>query len=116
MPCEQGRPPHDRVCYGRDYKGDIVTDIKVLKEGERCPKCGKPVIEHSRGIEVGQIFKLGTKYSESMKAFYKDENGNDCVYQMGCYGIGITCTCRQSSSSTTMKTELSGRFPLHRIT
>lgn len=80
------------VCYGRDYKGDIVTDIKVLKEGERCPKCGKPIIEHSRGIEVGQIFKLGTKYSESMKAFYKDENGNDCVYQMGCYGIGITRT------------------------
>ena len=80
------------VCYGRDYQGDIVTDIKTLKEGARCPKCGKPIIEHSRGIEVGQIFKLGTKYSESMKAFYKDENGNDCVYQMGCYGIGLTRT------------------------
>ena len=80
------------VCYGRDYTGDIVTDIKVLEAGARCPKCGKPIIEHSRGIEVGQIFKLGTKYSESMKAFYKDENGDDCVYQMGCYGIGVTRT------------------------
>ena len=79
------------VCYGRDYVGDIVTDIKVLDEGDRCPRCGAP-IKHSRGIEVGQIFKLGTKYSESMNAVYKDENGNDCIYHMGCYGIGITRT------------------------
>lgn len=79
------------VCYGRDYKGDIVTDIKTLKEGDPCPKCGKP-IKHTRGIEVGQIFKLGTKYSDSMHAYYKDENGEDQVYWMGCYGIGLTRT------------------------
>jgi prolyl-tRNA synthetase len=79
------------VCYGRDYTGDIVTDIKVLQEGDKCPKCGAPV-KHTRGIEVGQIFKLGTKYSDSMKAYYKDENGEDQVYWMGCYGIGITRT------------------------
>ena len=79
------------VCYGRDYVGDIVTDIKVLAEGDRCPRCGKP-IKHSRGIEVGQIFKLGTKYSDSMNAMYKDEQGNDCVYHMGCYGVGVTRT------------------------
>lgn len=79
------------VCYGRDYTGDIVTDIKVLQEGDPCPKCGKPV-RHTRGIEVGQIFKLGTKYSDSMKAYFKDEKGEDCVYHMGCYGIGITRT------------------------
>lgn len=79
------------VCYGRDYEGDIVTDIKVLKEGDACPKCGKP-IKHTRGIEVGQIFKLGTKYSTSMKAYYKDENGENQVYHMGCYGIGVTRT------------------------
>ena len=79
------------VCYGRDYEGDIVTDIKVLKEGDPCPKCGKPV-KHTRGIEVGQVFKLGTKYSESMNTFYKDENGDDCIYHMGCYGIGVTRT------------------------
>jgi len=79
------------VCYGRDYTGDIVTDIKVLAEGDKCPKCGRPV-KHTRGTEVGQIFKLGTKYSESMHAYYKDENGKDCVYYMGCYGIGLTRT------------------------
>ncbi len=79
------------VCYGRDYVGDIVTDIKTLQEGDKCPHCGAP-IKHTRGIEVGQIFKLGTKYSDSMHAYYKDEEGNDCVYYMGCYGIGVTRT------------------------
>lgn len=79
------------VCYGRDYVGDIVTDIKVLKEGDPCPHCGAP-IKHTRGIEVGQIFKLGTKYSDSMNATYKDENGEDQIYWMGCYGIGVTRT------------------------
>lgn len=79
------------VCYGRDYVGDIVTDIKTLKEGDPCPHCGAP-IKHTRGIEVGQIFKLGTKYSESMNATYKDENGDDQIYWMGCYGVGVTRT------------------------
>ena len=77
------------VCYGRDFTGDIVTDIKTLQEGDRCPHCGKPV-KFRRGIEVGQIFKLGLKYSESMNATFKDENGVDHPYWMGCYGIGIT--------------------------
>ena len=79
------------VNYGRDYKGDIVTDIKVLQEGDPCPCCGKPV-KHARGIEVGQVFKLGTKYSESMGAYYKDENQKDQLIVMGCYGIGVTRT------------------------
>ena len=79
------------VNYGRDYKGDIVRDIKTLKEGDPCPVCGAPV-KHTRGIEVGQIFKLGTKYSEPMGAYYKDENQEDKVIVMGCYGIGITRT------------------------
>ena len=64
------------VCYGRDYTGDIITDIKTLQEGDRCPHCGKPV-KFRRGIEVGQIFKLGLKYSESMNTTFKDENGVD---------------------------------------
>ena len=79
------------VCYGRDYKGDIVTDIKELQEGDKCPHCGKPV-KYRRGIEVGQIFKLGLKYSESMNCTFKDENGVDHPYWMGCYGIGISRT------------------------
>lgn len=79
------------VNYGRDYKADIVTDIKTLKEGDSCPVCGAPV-KHARGIEVGQVFKLGTKYSESMGAIYKDENQKDQLIVMGCYGIGVTRT------------------------
>lgn len=79
------------VNYGRDYEGDIVTDIKVLAEGDPCPVCGAPV-KHARGIEVGQVFKLGTKYSEAMKAYYKDENMKDHPIVMGCYGIGVTRT------------------------
>ena len=79
------------VNYGRDYEGDIVTDIKVLAEGDACPVCGAPV-KHARGIEVGQVFKLGTKYSEAMGATYKDENMKDHPIVMGCYGIGVTRT------------------------
>ena len=79
------------VNYGRDYKGDIVTDLKLLKEDDPCPVCGAPV-KHARSIEVGQVFKLGTKYSQAMNAVYKDENQQDRLIVMGCYGIGVTRT------------------------
>lgn len=79
------------VNYGRDYEGDIVTDLKVLKEGDPCPVCGAS-IKHTRGIEVGQVFKLGTKYSKAMNAIYKDENQQDHPLVMGCYGIGVSRT------------------------
>ncbi|MCI8608471.1 MAG: proline--tRNA ligase [Firmicutes bacterium] len=79
------------VNYGRDYTGDIVKDIKTLKVGDPCPVCGAP-IKHTRGIEVGQVFKLGTKYSSSMGAVYKDENQKEQLIVMGCYGIGVTRT------------------------
>ena len=79
------------VNYGRDYKGDIVCDLKTLKVGDACPVCGAP-IKHARGIEVGQVFKLGTKYSAAMNATYKDENQKDQLLVMGCYGIGVTRT------------------------
>ncbi len=77
--------------YGRDYEGDMVVDLKTLKEGDACPNCGAPV-RHARGVEVGQIFKLGTKYSEPMGAYYKDENQQDQPIWMGCYGIGVSRT------------------------
>ena len=79
------------VNYGRDYKADMIVDIKTLKEGDPCPVCGKP-IKHARGVEVGQVFKLGTKYSAPMKATYKDENQQDQLIWMGCYGIGVSRT------------------------
>ena len=87
------KPDHHilNVNYGRDYEGDIVTDLKVLKEGDPCPVCGAP-IKHTRGIEVGQVFKLGTKYSEAMNAIYKDKNQQDHPLVMGCYGIGVSRT------------------------
>lgn len=79
------------VNYGRDYKGDIVTDIKAIQAGDPCPVCGAPV-KYARGIEVGQVFKLGTKYSQSMGAYYKDEEQKNQLIFMGCYGIGVTRT------------------------
>ena len=79
------------VNYGRDYEGDIVTDIKTAQAGDRCPVCGKPLTA-TKGIEVGQIFKLGTKYSESMGAVFADENQETHPLVMGCYGIGVTRT------------------------
>lgn len=79
------------VNYGRDYEADIVVDLKMLCEGNPCPMCGSSVQE-TRGIEVGQVFKLGTKYSEAMGAVYKDDNQNDNLIVMGCYGVGVTRT------------------------
>jgi prolyl-tRNA synthetase len=79
------------VNFKRDFVGDIITDLKLMKEGDPCPTCKKPV-RFNRGIEVGQVFKLGTKYSESMKAYFKDENMQEKPIVMGCYGIGVTRT------------------------
>jgi len=79
------------VNYGRDFEADMIVDLKTLAVGDPCPVCGAP-IKHARGIEVGQVFKLGTKYSKSMGAYYKDENMQDQLIVMGCYGIGVTRT------------------------
>ena len=63
----------------------------VVKEGDACPVCGKP-LKSARGIEAGQIFKLGTKYSEAMGATFMDENGKEKPFIMGCYGVGVSRT------------------------
>lgn len=78
------------VNYGRDFEG-IVGDFRNFTIGEKCPECGKE-ITISRGTEVGHIFKLGTKYSESMGATFIDEDGKAKPFIMGCYGIGVTRT------------------------
>lgn len=75
----------------RDFKVDLVADIRLVRAGDPCPKCGAPLRE-ARGIEVGQIFKLGDKYSKSLGAVFLDENGQSRPMIMGCYGIGITRT------------------------
>jgi prolyl-tRNA synthetase len=79
------------VNYGRDYTTAHITDLKLIRTGDPCPVCGAPV-QIARGVEVGQIYKLGTKYSESMGAYYKDENMQDRPIVMGSYGIGVTRT------------------------
>ena len=69
----------------------IKADIRLVEAGEFCPECGKPLFV-TKGIEVGNIFKLGTKYSKPMNAVYTDINGQTHPYIMGCYGIGISRT------------------------
>ena len=67
------------------------ADIRLVEAGDFCPECGKP-LKVTKGIEVGNIFKLGTKYSKPMNAVYLDKNGKSHPYIMGCYGIGISRT------------------------
>jgi prolyl-tRNA synthetase len=67
-------------------------DLRMAREGDRCTRCGKGAYEAFRGIEVGQVFKLGTKYSTSMNCVFLDESGAERPMVMGCYGIGITRT------------------------
>lgn len=70
--------------------GDVeYVDVAKIKTGGICPCCGKKTIRISRGIEVGNIFQLGTKYTKSMGMTYTDENGNEQTPIMGCYGIGV---------------------------
>lgn len=78
------------VKFGRDFTGK-VCDLRLAKEGLMCPICGKP-LKSARGIEVGQVFKLQTKYSKAMNCTYVNEKGENVPMVMGCYGIGVTRT------------------------
>ena len=73
----------------RDLESASYADIAKVKEGGICPCCGKPSLAIKRGIEVGNIFQLGTKYTKSMDMQYTDENGKNHYPVMGCYGIGV---------------------------
>jgi prolyl-tRNA synthetase len=73
---------------GRDYAVKAFADLRIIKESDSCPRCGKPV-RFARGIEVGHVFKLGTKYSTAMKATFLDRDGKEKFMIMGCYGIGV---------------------------
>lgn len=73
--------------FGRDYTG-LVADIASASSGFACPECGKP-LESSKGVEVGNIFQLNTRYSESMNCFFQDESGSRKPVIMGSYGIGV---------------------------
>ena len=75
----------------RDIKPTHVADIRLIREGDPCPRCSSPV-KTARGIEVGQVFKLHTKYSQALDATYLDENGQEQLMVMGCYGVGVSRT------------------------
>jgi prolyl-tRNA synthetase len=76
------------VNAGRDFQVEAYTDLRVVEENDSCPRCAGKV-KFARGIEVGHVFKLGTKYSKAMKAAYLDKDGQEKTMIMGCYGIGI---------------------------
>lgn len=75
----------------RDFTVSAWLDLAEAKPGDICPDCGKPLAEE-RGVEVGQIFQLGDKYSKALNANFLDKDGKEKPFQMGCYGIGITRT------------------------
>ena len=79
------------VNIGRDFEPDRICDIRNAVEGDPCPRCGKP-LAMARGIEVGHIFKLGTKYSDALHCVYLDKDGKEKTMIMGCYGIGVSRT------------------------
>ncbi|MCS7195888.1 MAG: proline--tRNA ligase, partial [Aquificaceae bacterium] len=73
----------------RDFSYGEFVDVCEVEEGDPCPRCGAP-LKVSKGLELGHIFLLGTRYSEPMKAFYRDPQGQEKPIVMGCYGIGIS--------------------------
>ncbi len=79
------------VVPGRDFTVAAFADLRLIEEGELCPQCNA-VLKSARGIEVGQVFKLGTKYSKALNAKFLDETGQEKLMVMGCYGIGISRT------------------------
>ena len=79
------------ACPGRDFEVDEWADLVSVHEGDPCPHCGKP-LKGARGIEISQVFQLGTKYSDAMGATFMDEDGRERPFLMGCYGIGVSRT------------------------
>lgn len=76
------------VVPGRDFTPEAYADLRMVREGDPCPRCGAE-LRVSRGIEVGHVFRLGTKYSEKLHAVCLDADGREQVIAMGCYGIGV---------------------------
>ena len=76
------------VYWGRDFSSSQIADLVQVRAGDFCPRCGS-LLQIDRGIEVGHIFKLGTKYSEKLKATFLDQEGQERLLVMGCYGIGV---------------------------
>jgi prolyl-tRNA synthetase len=80
---------HINVNLGRDFKVEEWADVRIASDSDPCPRC-EGTLCAERGIEVGHIFKLGTKYSQAMNATFLDEDGKEKYLVMGCYGLGVS--------------------------
>jgi prolyl-tRNA synthetase len=78
------------VCWGRDFPEPIWADLRVAQAGDPSPRHPEGILQEVRGIEVGHIFQLGTKYSQAMGALFTDAEGNQHPIIMGCYGLGVS--------------------------
>ncbi len=92
--CGANRPGYHvkHVFPARDLKVSRYADVGYVSEGDKCPRCGDGKLTMSKGIEVGQVFKLGKKYASPMNMVFLDESGNQKTATMGCYGIGVSRT------------------------
>ena len=100
------------ACPERDFTVDEWADLVTVVAGDPCPHCGKP-LSAARGIEVSQVFQLGTKYSEAMVPPLWTRRQGEAAHH-GCYGVGVSRSLAASWSSTTTNTASSGRSPLPR--
>lgn len=99
------------VNLGRDFEPDRFEDLRVVTDKDPCPRCGGR-LDFYRGIEVGHVFKLGTKYSKAMKATFLDEEGKDRFMVMGCYGIGVGRTMAAAIEQNQDKDGIIWPFPI----
>jgi prolyl-tRNA synthetase len=79
----------EHAVLGRDFDVDVWADLVVVRSGDPCPRCGSP-LSVDRGIEVGHVFQIGSKYSDALGALYTDESGASHPMLMGCYGVGVS--------------------------
>jgi prolyl-tRNA synthetase len=105
------------VNHGRDYQASMIADISAAREGDACPECGAP-LRLSRGVEVGNIFKLGARYSDALGCTYLDNNGQSQPVIMGSYGIGlgrlIACVAEEHHDERGLTWPVSlAPFPVH---
>lgn len=105
------------VNHGRDYQASMIADISAAREGDACPECGA-ALRLSRGVEVGNIFKLGARYSDALGCTYLDKNGQSQPVIMGSYGIGlgrlIACVAEKHHDERGLTWPVSlAPFPVH---
>ena len=100
------------VNIGPDFTPDDFADVRKIEAGDPCPKCGTGKVEIFKGIEVGHIFMLGTKYSEAMNCKFLDEDGTEKPMIMGCYGIGVGRTAAAAIEQNNDKDGIKWPAPL----